>query len=113
MKISGTILMSLIVIVSGLACAEYGPGMKLAYGQTSDNSSDLGVPTDNPAADLGLDNSTNSSSGSTPAGSASGTVTSSTPAVTTPEFGSIAPIILVIAVISIVIISARTRLGFG
>ena len=102
-----------LMLVLAFATLGIGSNVNLANGQTSDNSSDLGVPTDNPASDLGLDNSTNSSSGSTPTSSASGTVTSSTPAVTTPEFGSIAPIILVIAVISIVIISARTRLGFG
>ena len=103
---------SIALIAAVVACAT---GTGLAFAQTSDNSSDLGVPTDNPAADLGLDNSTNSSSPTAATGPASGTATNSsqTSTVTTPEFGSMVPIILVISVMSIVVLSARTRLGIN
>jgi predicted secreted protein with PEFG-CTERM motif len=82
---------------------------------TSDNSTDdLGsLPTDN-STDLNSlleDNSTTVGSSST--GSTSeGTPQSSTSGTTVPEFGSIASMILVISIISIIIISARTRLKF-
>lgn len=107
-----SVLLLLAMTASGIAGC-YGMGIKPAFAQASDNSSDLGVPLDNPAADLGLDNSTNSSSGASPANSTSGTATSAGQnTVTTPEFGSIAPLVLVISIIGIVIVSARARIGF-
>jgi len=53
-----------------------------------DNSTNFTLPTDN-------------------------TTNSSTFSITTPEFENIVPIVLVISIISIVIISARTRLRFN
>jgi predicted secreted protein with PEFG-CTERM motif len=88
--------------------------IKPAYAQDpSDNSSDLGTPSDDPLADLGLsDNSTNATS------VPDSTISNPSPSnqvggATVPEFGSIAPIILVISLVSIVAISARTKLGFN
>ena len=108
-QISSSILTLLLFIaVSCLADDIASAGVNTVYAQTDTNSSDLGVPLDDPAADLGLsqDNSTNTTSGTS-------TNSSQTSTVTTPEFGGIAPIILMISVISIVILTARTRLGFS
>ena len=98
----------LVVAVSCLADGIASAGVNTAYAQSDTNSSDLGVPMDDPAADLGLsqDNSTNTTSGTSTNPSQASTVT-------TPEFGSMTPIILVISIVSIVILSARTRLGFS
>ncbi len=82
--------------------------IKSAYAQStpSDNSTDLGVPSDDPLSDLGLsDNSTNSTSQTT-------SIQNPPPGATTPEFGNLAPIILVISIVSILVISTRNRLGF-
>ena len=97
--------------------------MKPVYAQSapSDNSTDLGPPSDNPLADLGLSNSTNSTSVTNPATVSnsttsvanSGSPQNQTSGATTPEFGNIASIILLISIVSIVVISARNRLGFN
>ena len=88
----------------GLAC-DYG---KPAFAQTSSNSSDLGVPTDDPAAGLGLYNSTNPSAALENPASGAGQGTSAT----VPEFGSVAPVVLAVAAMAIVVASSRSRLGF-
>ncbi len=106
--------------------------MKPAYAQNSSsvNSTDLGVPSDNPMADLGLsNNSTNSTTVLNPTTTVvnptttvSNTTTSTAnttssqnqvSGATTPEFGSIAPFILILSIVSIVVISARNRLRFN
>ncbi|MGI0061502.1 MAG: PEFG-CTERM sorting domain-containing protein [Nitrosotalea sp.] len=118
--VSNIILMSLLIVtVSNLTILandnknanvmESFSFMKTAYAQnantTSDDYSGLGISQDNPLASVGLSyNSTNSTV-------TSGTNSASGAAV--PEFGSIAPIVLVVAIISIVMISARTKLRFN
>ena len=95
--------------------------VKNAFAQSAsgaDNSSDIGISTNDPLAGLGLDNSTNSTSSTNttmPSTSMSNSSMSQNQmqSATTPEFGSIAPIILVVSIISIVVISARNRLGFN
>ncbi len=115
---SNAILMSLfIVIISSLiilasdnksinVMASFS-FIKIAYAQsanTSDDYSGLGLSSDNPMSTVGLTNSTNSTTTSG---------TNSTSSATTPEFGSIVPIVLAVSIISIIMISARTKLRFN
>ncbi|MGI0007218.1 MAG: PEFG-CTERM sorting domain-containing protein [Nitrosotalea sp.] len=76
--------------------------MKTVYAQSANSADDysgLGISSDNPMATVGLThNSTNSTSGTNPTSA------------TTPEFGSIVPIVLAVSIISIILISARTKL---
>ncbi|MGI0092514.1 MAG: hypothetical protein ACREA8_00260 [Nitrosotalea sp.] len=81
--------------------------IKMAYAQnanTSDDYSGLGISSDNPMATVGLTNSTNSTTtlGTNPTSSA-----------TTPEFENIVPIVLAVSIISIIVMSARTKLRFN
>lgn len=80
--------------------------MKIAYAQSANSTDDysgLGISSDNPMTTVGLThNSTNSTSG-----------TNTTSSATTPEFGSIVPIVLAVSIISIILISARTKLRFN
>ncbi len=113
--VSSVILLSLLVVtVSNLTILTSDDKnntmksfsfIKTAYAQnanTSDDSAGLGISSDNPLASVGLsDNSTNSTV-------ASGT--NLTSSVTTPEFGSLVPVILAVSIISIILISARTKL---
>ena len=101
--------------LTGIAMAQYQD-----LGTLDNSTDDLGsLPTDN-STDLDsllVDNSTvlglNSTGNPTSGGSTSGgTSQSSTSGTTVPEFGSIASMILVLSIISIIIISARTRLKF-
>ncbi|HJW19379.1 MAG TPA: PEFG-CTERM sorting domain-containing protein, partial [Candidatus Nitrosotalea sp.] len=114
---SHTILMSLLVVtISNLTISSSDNKnadvmdsfsfMKTAYAQSANSADDysgLGISSDNPMATVGLThNSTNSTSGANPTSSA-----------TTPEFGSIVPIVLAVSIISIILISARTKLRFN
>ena len=110
-RISSVLLTSVLVItVAGLISSVDSKSfdnigfVKSAFAQNASNSSDLNGVLPNNSTDFGIpgDNTTNSSS-------MSGANTSQTSS-TVPEFGNVAPIILVIAVISIVAISAKTRL---
>ena len=115
--ISTVVLMSFLVVTSAnllilsISDKSINPNivetfffMKSAYAQSpdlgADNSTDLVIPFDN-STDLGIpqDNSTSDQN--------------QTSSATTPEFGSIAPIVLVISIISIVILSLKTKLGFN
>jgi predicted secreted protein with PEFG-CTERM motif len=94
----------------------------IAYAQSPPDfggTSDLGAPTDN-STDLGgtsnapSDNSTDL--GLVPEGNLTGNVSSaqnSTVSTATPEFGSTALAVLVLSIVSIIIISTRTRLRFS
>ncbi|MDE1812628.1 MAG: PEFG-CTERM sorting domain-containing protein [Thaumarchaeota archaeon] len=80
--------------------------IKTAYAQnanTSDDYSGLGLSSDNPMSTVGLTNSTNSTTFGT----------NSTSGATIPEFGSIVPIVLAVSIVSIIMISARTKLRFN
>lgn len=116
--VSTVILMSLfIVTISSLTiltsdnkntdAMESFSFIKTAYAQnanTSDDYSGLGLSSDNPMTTVGLTNSTNSTATS------GANLTSSA---TTPEFGSIVPVVLAVSIISIIMISARTKLRFN
>ena len=124
--ISNVILMSLFILtISNLTIlsGDYKDTDSMAifsfmtpvYAQStspgSDNSTDLGGLGNDPLAGLGLDdNSTNST---TPATAPSTTTNANSGTNAVPEFGSVAPIILIISIISIVVISSRNRLGFN
>jgi predicted secreted protein with PEFG-CTERM motif len=84
-------------------------------GAPGDNSTDLGGPSGNPG-DLGSLGDNPTDLGLTPGGNLTGnmpSVQNSTGSATTPEFGSIALAVLVLSILSIIIISARTRLRFS
>lgn len=102
-RISSVVLASILVFTAATLTIpndEKTFGIELvknAFAQNASNSSDLaGVLPDN-STDFGIpgDNTTNSTQGQT---------------TTVPEFGNVAPIILVISVISTIMLSARTRL---
>ncbi|GEM_PF-5523490 len=80
--------------------------MKAAYAQSANSADDysgLGISSDNPMATVGLThNSTNSTSG-----------TNSASSTAIPEFGNLVPIMLVVSIISIILISAKTKLRFN
>jgi predicted secreted protein with PEFG-CTERM motif len=78
-----------------------------------DNSTNLGESTNNSTnpSTSSADNSTNLSASSTE--NMTQNTQNQTSSATTPEFGNFVPIVLVISIISIVIISARTRLRFN
>ena len=86
----------------------------------SDNSTDLGMPSDNsttsdlaptdPSADLGMPNdNTTSIAGDNTTSSSTSNLTSNA---AVPEFGPLASIVLVISVLSILVFSAKTKLKF-
>ena len=115
--VSSAILMSVfIVTISSLTiltsdnkntnAMESFSFIKTAYAQnanTSDDYSGLELSSDNPMSTVGLTNSTNSTTFGT----------NSTSNATIPEFGSIVPIVLVVSIISLIVISARTKLRFN
>ena len=140
--VSVVLLSILILTVATFAVVNDGSSLfKFAYAQTpdpganpndplaadnstnsmpSDNSTDLGMPSDNsttsdlaptdPSADLGMPNdNTTSIAGDNTTSSSTSNLTSNA---AVPEFGPLASIVLVISVLSILVFSAKTKLKF-
>jgi predicted secreted protein with PEFG-CTERM motif len=68
---------------------------------------DLGLPANNMSGDVQQEQNM-----TTPNMATQNTTTQSIPSQATPEFGPIAILVLIMAIISIVVISSRSRLGF-